>query len=209
MNNWCAVEAHRLRGERATASQKLLIAITGACCDFNSLNICRVVIVFFPAVKLPPWWGGPHNMEGHRYIFVIPPTVKCLPPKIEKPPTAKTYRHIALLPKNTGIFLFHRFRQKRTANSRHRQRRPPILNTAQKVPPTLDTTRKLQTLDTGQKVPPTVDIAQKVPPILDTARTVTRTLDTAQKTYLLLFSCSFFVLGSFWFIGFLFGKTSL
>ena len=154
---------------------------------------------FFPLREITALVSGPNNMEEHRYIFVIPPTVKCLPPKIEKPPTAKTYRHIALLPKNTGIFLFHRFRQKRTANSRHRQRRPPILNTAQKVPPTLDTTRKLQTLDTGQKVPPTVDIAQKVPPILDTAQKVPPPLDTAQKVpaYIFVFVlCSLFFLVS-------------
>ena len=45
----------------------------------------RVVIGIFPVGKLPPWWA-----VVYRHILVIPPTAKVLPPKNEKPPTAKT-----------------------------------------------------------------------------------------------------------------------
>ena len=96
---------------------------------------------------------------------------------------------------------------KSTANSGRRQKVPPALNNAKRVPPTLDTAQKVPpTLDTAQKVPPTLDIAQKVPPILDTAQKVTRTHWIPPKKYRLSFSCSFFVLYSFWVFGFLFGR---
>ena len=110
--------------------------------------------------------------------------------------------------KSTAIFWFYRFRHESTANSRYRQKLLPIRNTAQIVP-TLDTVQIVPpTLDTAQIVPPTVDIAQKVPPILDTAEKVPRTLDTSQKVPASLF-VFVFCFYSFWFFGFLLGRTSL
>ena len=64
---------------------------------------------FFSRREITALVGGPNNMV-HRYTSVIPPIAKGLPPKNEKPPTAKTYRRLALQPKNTAIFLFHRYR---------------------------------------------------------------------------------------------------
>ena len=62
-------------------------------------------------------------MAGYRHILVIPPTAKVLPPKNEKPPTAKNIAAVLhYRRKNTAIFCFFRFRQKSTANSQYRQK---------------------------------------------------------------------------------------
>ena len=49
-----------------------------------------VVAGIFPAVKLPPWWAVPviWRFTAISRYYHLPP--KSLPPKNEKPPTAKT-----------------------------------------------------------------------------------------------------------------------
>ena len=147
---------------------------------------------YFSRGEITALVGGPGK---YRHIFLIPPTAKVLPPKNEKPPTAKTLPSYWITVEKTPCFGLtasaKKIRQlqippKSTAKSQYRLRVPPTLNTGQKVPPTLDT---------AQKVPPTLDIAQKVPPILDTAEKVPRILDTAQKVPAFLFVfvlCSLF-----------------
>ena len=165
------------------------------------LKESRVVVGIFPAVKLLV--GGSGNMAVYRHILVIPPNAKVLPPKNENRLPPKHYRGIALLPKNTALFWFHRFRQKSTANSRSRQKVRPTLNIAKKVP----------ILDTAQKLSPTPDTAQKVPPKRHRRYWIPPKRYRVQwippKKYRLFSSCSFFVLCSFWFFGYFFCRTSL
>ena len=68
----------------------------------------RVVAGIFPAVKLLPWWAVSviwrfTAIFVNRHILVLLPTAKVLPPKNEKPPTAKTFIYRR---KNTAIFWF-------------------------------------------------------------------------------------------------------
>ena len=45
---------------------------------------------YFPRCEITALVSGPGNMAVYGHILVIPPTAKGLPPKNEKPPTAKT-----------------------------------------------------------------------------------------------------------------------
>ena len=137
--------------------------------------------------------GGHGDMADYHHILVITLTVLGLPPKNENRLPPKHYRGIALLPKNTALFLFHRFRQK--------------------VRPTLNIAKKVPILDTAQKLSPTPDTAQKVPPKRHRRYWIPPKRYRVQwippKKYRLFSSCSFFVLCSFWFFGFFFCRTSL
>ena len=47
---------------------------------------------YFSRREITALIGGPGNMAVYRHLLVIPPTAKVLPPKNEKPPSAKTLR---------------------------------------------------------------------------------------------------------------------
>ena len=139
-------------------------------------------------------------MAVYRHLLEIPLTAKVLPPKNEKPPTAKNVTAVLhYRRKITAIFWFYRFRKK--------------------VPPTLDTAEKYRQLSIPPKeyrqlsIPPKRYRRRWIPPkryhryLIPPKRY--RVHWIPPKKYRLFFSLSFFVLCSFWFFGFLFGRTSL
>ena len=106
---------------------------------------------YFSRREITALAAGPGNMAVYRHILVIPPDVEVLPPKNEKPPTAKTLPPYCITAeKIPSYFGSCRFRQKSTVYSRYRQKVPPTLNTVKRVP---------LTLDTAQNVPPTLDLS--------------------------------------------------
>ena len=136
-------------------------------------------------------------MVVYRHVLVIPPTAKVLPP------------YCITAEKILPYFGFTAF--------------------AKKIPPTLDTATKYRQLSIPPKeyrqllIPPTRYRQHWIPPkryrrhwtspkryrpywILSKRYRVHR---IPPKKYRFFFSCSFFVLCSFWFFGFLFGITSL
>ena len=154
--------------------------------------------------------GGPGDMAVYRHILVIPPTAQALPPKNEKLPTAKTLPPCCITAeKISPCFGF-------TAS-------------AKKVPPTLDTAKKYRQLSIPPKeyrqlsIPPKRYRQHWIPPKRYRRHWISpkryrrywippkryRVHWIPPKKYRLFFSCSFFVLCSFWFFGFLFGRTSL
>ena len=141
--------------------------------------------------------GGPGNMAVYRHILVIPPTAKVVTAK--KRQTAYHQNSTAVLHyrrNNTATFWFYRFRQKSTANSRFRRKEPPTLKRYRPhwIPP-----KRYRRHWVSPKryrrywIPPKRYSVHWIPP----------------KKYRRFFSCSFFVLCSFWFFGLLFGRTSL
>ena len=139
-------------------------------------------------------------MAVYRHILVILPTARVV--TAEKRKTAYRQNIAAVLlyrRKNIAIFGFYRFRQK--------------------IPPTLDTAKKYRQLSIPPKeyrqlsIPPKRYRRRWIPPkryhryLIPPKRY--RVHWIPPKKYRLFFSLSFFVLCSFWFFGFLFGRTSL
>ena len=143
--------------------------------------------------------GGPGNMAIYRHILVIPPTAEKV--TVEK-------RKIAYRQNITAVLYYRQRIQSYLGFTASAKKVPPTLNTAKRVPPTLDT---------AQKVLPTLEAAEKVPRTLISPKRYRRYWIPPKryrvhwippKRYRLFFSCSFFVLCSFWLFGFLFGRNS-
>ena len=154
---------------------------------------------YFSRREISALVGGPGDMAVNRHILEIPPTATGLPLKNEKPPTAGTL--------------------------------PPYCITAGQIPPhyvfTASAKNVPPTLDTAKRVRPTLDTAKRyrqngIPPKRYRRRWISpkryrrywippkryRVHWIPLKKYRRFFSCSFFVLCSFWFFGFLFDRTS-
>ena len=165
---------------------------------------------YFSRHEITALVSGPGNMAVYRHILVIPPTAKVLPPKNEKSPTATTLQPFCI-----------------TA-----EKIPPYLGftaSAKKVPPTLGTTKKCRQLSIPPEeyrqlsIPPKRNRQHWIPPKRYRRHWISpkkyrrywippkryRRHWIPPKKYRLIFSCSFFVLCSFWFLGFLCGRTSL
>ena len=73
-----------------------------------------MVVGIFSRREITALVGGPGNKAVYRYFLVIPPTAKSVPP--EKLKAASRQNITAVLHyrrKNTAMFWFYRFRQKK------------------------------------------------------------------------------------------------
>ena len=124
--------------------------------DSNTKNT-MVVVGIFPAVKLPPWWAVPviWRFTAIFWQYRLPP--KSLPPKSEKPPTAKTLPPYCI----TADKIPPHFGTTASAKKHCQLSIPPKEYRQLSIPP-----KGYPTLDTAYEVPPTLLTAPKIPGFL-------------------------------------------
>ena len=154
---------------------------------------------YFSRREITALVGGPGNMAVYRHKLVIPPTAKVLSPKNENRLPPKHYRRIALpLKKYRRILVLplppEKYRQLSIPPKEYCQlSRPPERYRQHWIPPKRYRRHWMSPKRYRRYwIEPKRYRVHWIPP----------------KTYRLFFSCSFFVLCSFWFFGFLFGRNS-